>query len=111
MREAHLLLNDWARLTPRDALELLDAPYADERVRDYAVKCLSAMTDEELELYMLQLVQVLKFEQQHDSALAQFLLVRALQCPNVIGHLFFWYLRSEMHVEEVAERNGLLLEM
>ena len=88
----------------------------------------------------------------HDSALASFLLVRALQCPNVIGHLFFWYppllpaasnrnqsefgfhswirgfvdrawaeilmsawrpsryLRSEMHVVEIAERFGLLLE-
>jgi hypothetical protein len=51
------------------------------------------MSDEELELYMLQLVQVLKYEQFHDSALACFLMVRSLQCPNVIGHLFFWYLK------------------
>ena len=93
VREAHSLLADWGTLEPKDALELLDARYADERVRMYAVQCLDAMSDEELELYMLQLVQVLKYEQFHDSALARFLMVRSLQCPNVIGHLFFWYLK------------------
>jgi phosphatidylinositol-4,5-bisphosphate 3-kinase len=93
VREAHSLLADWGTLEPKDALELLDARYADERVRMYAVQCLDAMSDEELELYMLQLVQVLKYEQFHDSALARFLMVRSLRCPNVIGHLFFWYLK------------------
>jgi phosphatidylinositol-4,5-bisphosphate 3-kinase len=93
VREAHSLLADWGTLEPKDALELLDARYADERVRMYAVQCLDAMSDEELELYMLQLVQVLKYEQFHDSSLARFLMVRSLQCPNVIGHLFFWYLK------------------
>jgi hypothetical protein len=93
VHEAHSLLADWGSLEPKDALELLDARYADQRVRTYAVQCLYVMSDEELELYMLQLVQVLKYEQFHDSALACFLMVRSLQCPNVIGHLFFWYLK------------------
>eukprot|EP01051_Picozoa_sp_SAG22_P007470 SAG22_NODE_527_length_9437_cov_3.575712_10_plen_306_part_00 len=69
------------------------------------------MTDDELELYILQLVQVLKYEQDHDSPLACFLMVRALRCPNVIGHIFFWHLKAEMHMVEIAERYGLLLEM
>ena len=93
VHEAHSLLDDWGELTPKDALELLDARYADRRVRTYAVQCLYAMPDEELELYILQLIQVLKYEQFHDSPLACFLVVRSLMCPNVIGHLFFWYLK------------------
>eukprot|EP01045_Picozoa_sp_COSAG04_P022270 COSAG04_NODE_2493_length_4015_cov_3.067671_2_plen_1006_part_00 len=93
VQEGHSLLDDWDQLSTTEALELLDARYADQRIRTYAVKCLHAMTDEELELYMLQLIQVLKYEQFHDSALACFLMFRALQCPNVIGHLFFWYLK------------------
>ena len=93
MQEAHDLLDDWGSLSPKEALELLDARYADRRVRTYAVQCLAPMTDEDLELYILQLVQVLKYEQDHDSPLACFLMVRALRCPNVIGHIFFWHLK------------------
>jgi phosphatidylinositol-4,5-bisphosphate 3-kinase len=56
-------------------------------------------------------VQVLKYEQYHDSPLACFLMARALRCPNVIGHIFFWHLKAEIHVSYIAERYGLLLEM
>jgi phosphatidylinositol-4,5-bisphosphate 3-kinase len=94
---------------PSDALELLDAKFADERVRQFAVECLEQMTDSELSDYLLQLIQVLKYEPYHDSALLRFLLKRALR-NSTIGHSLFWYLKSEMHVEEISERYGLLLE-
>ncbi len=54
-------------------------------------------------------VQVLKFEPYHDSALARFLLKRALQ-SKVLGHYFYWYLRSEMDTHEFQQRFGILLE-
>lgn len=40
---------------------------------------------------------------------SKFLLFAALRSSR-IGHVFFWYLRSEMHVPEIAERYALLLE-
>ena len=62
-------------------------------------------------LAYVQLVQVLKYEQSHDSQLACFLLTRSILCPNLIGHVFFWHLKAEMHVPQIAERYGVLLEL
>lgn len=53
---------------------------------------------------------VLKYEARHDSALAHFLLRRSLHSPHLVGHTFFWCLKAEMHVPEVSERFGLLLQ-
>ena len=98
------------------------------------------MSDERLLLYLLQLVQVLKYEVFLDCDLARYLLTRALKNER-LGHFFFWYcsdcalilyssvcwstlsscvtiyhlvigrfLKSEMHLEDVNVRYGLLLE-
>ena len=48
---------------------------------------------EALEQILLQLVQVLKYEANHYSALAQFLLDRACLNEVRIGTRFFWYLK------------------
>jgi hypothetical protein len=79
------------------------------KIRDYAVSCLSSVKDKELQLYLLQLVQSLRYEAHHDSALARFLLSRALQ-NKLLGQFFFWHLKSEMHSVEVSERYSLILE-
>lgn len=100
----------WERLQPRDALELLDARYADTKVREYAVSCLATMTDTELKGCVLQLVQVLKYEPYHYSALSRFLLHRSLRCPHIIGHFVFWHLVAEMGNDNICERHGLLIE-
>eukprot|EP01133_Synstelium_polycarpum_P010564 gene10564-12289_t len=107
--EMHLLLARWPVLVPFDALELLDAKHVDRRVREYAVTCLESLEEEALCDILLQLVQVLKYERTHDSALARFLLRKALG-SRPIGHLFFWYLKADLHVANIAERFGLLLE-
>uniref|UniRef100_A0A452RJY4 phosphatidylinositol-4,5-bisphosphate 3-kinase n=1 Tax=Ursus americanus TaxID=9643 RepID=A0A452RJY4_URSAM len=65
--------------------------------------------DDELFRYLLQLVQVLKYESYLDCELAKFLLARAL-ANRKIGHFLFWHLRSEMHVPSVALRFGLIME-
>jgi len=110
VKDMHHLLSRWAPLKPVAALELLDAKFADASIRSHAVGCLEDMSDGELAMYVLQLVQVLKYEARHDSALARFLLRRALRCPHLVGHTFFWCLKAEMHVPEVSERFGLLLQ-
>ena len=110
------------------ALRLLDSDFPDEHVRMFAVRALETLSDEQLEDYLLQLVQVsqtnlsiyfssfychtvhwfnsgvllqaLKFEASHDSQLARFLLKKALT-NKTIGHFFFW---SEKQPEHLIER-------
>lgn len=53
---------------------------------------LSLHRDHELFQYLLQLVQVLKYESYLDCELTKFLLDRALS-NRKIGHFLFWHLR------------------
>jgi len=89
----HRLLNQWAELAPVDSLELLDADYADDKVREYAVSRIDTLDDNDLIDIMLQLTQVLKYEAWHDSALARLLITRALRSPTRVGNVLFWHLK------------------
>uniref|UniRef100_A0A7N8YCD2 phosphatidylinositol-4,5-bisphosphate 3-kinase n=1 Tax=Mastacembelus armatus TaxID=205130 RepID=A0A7N8YCD2_9TELE len=109
MAQLQALLQIWPKLSPRDALELLDFNYPDQYVREYAVCCLRDMSDEELLQYLLQLVQVLRYEPYYDCALTHFLLERA-QGNRKIGHFLFWHLRSEIHMPAVSVQFALILE-
>lgn len=93
----------------RIALECLSARHTDTFVRAYACRLLDELTNEPLVELLLQLTQALKLEPQHDSALARFLLRRAVCAPFSLGHRFFWILRAEMHTPGVAERYGVVL--
>eukprot|EP00818_Percolomonas_sp_WS_P000436 CAMPEP_0117450160 /NCGR_PEP_ID=MMETSP0759-20121206/8321_1 /TAXON_ID=63605 /ORGANISM="Percolomonas cosmopolitus, Strain WS" /LENGTH=1050 /DNA_ID=CAMNT_0005242665 /DNA_START=790 /DNA_END=3942 /DNA_ORIENTATION=- len=106
----HQLLEEWEDLDPISALELLDYNYPDSRVREYALSRLNLLSDEEIAPFLLQLVQTLKCELTHDSALARFLLERGLRSTQLIGHVMYWHLASEMHVPSIRERHGLILE-
>ncbi|KAJ8256327.1 hypothetical protein COCON_G00184790 [Conger conger] len=109
MAQLQALLQIWPKLSPRDALELLDFNYPDQYVREYAVACLRLMSDDELSQYLLQLVQVLRYEPYYDCALTRFLLERA-QANRKIGHFLFWHLRSEIHMPAVSVQFALILE-
>ncbi|XP_069097265.1 phosphatidylinositol 4,5-bisphosphate 3-kinase catalytic subunit delta isoform isoform X1 [Pleurodeles waltl] len=103
------LLQSWKELSVLSALELLDFSFPDRYVGSFTISCLKKLTDEDLCQYLLQLVQVLKYESYLDCDLTRFLLARALG-NRKIGHFLFWHLRSEMHVPAVAVRFGLILE-
>ncbi|XP_071945035.1 phosphatidylinositol 4,5-bisphosphate 3-kinase catalytic subunit alpha isoform-like isoform X1 [Antedon mediterranea] len=109
--QLYVLLKDWPRnINVETALCLLDCTYADVGVRQFAVECLShSLSNDELLQYLLQLVQVLKYESYLDNPLARYLLRKSLQNQR-IGHFFFWHLRSEMHKRSVSRRFGLTLE-
>jgi len=109
IQEMYMYLEKWTRIKPVDALELLDARYPDPKIRSYAVACLERLPSAEMEDYLLELVQVLKYECYHDCALSRLLLKRALIYKR-IGHFFYWYLKSEINQPKVSERFGLLLE-
>uniref|UniRef100_A0A3Q3J9D2 Phosphatidylinositol 4,5-bisphosphate 3-kinase catalytic subunit gamma isoform n=1 Tax=Monopterus albus TaxID=43700 RepID=A0A3Q3J9D2_MONAL len=85
------------------AMQLLDCHYSDTQVRSMAVRKLETLEDDDVLRYLLQLVQAVKFEPYHDSALVRFL--------KRIGHFLFWFLRSEiaqsMHYQQ---RYAVLLE-
>ena len=85
-KQAAQVLSRWTQIDVDDALELLGPTFDSQVVRAYAVERLRKSDDEELLLYLLQLVQALKYEHisadsaqdaTQDSSLAQFLIARA----------------------------------
>ncbi|KKY23255.1 putative phosphoinositide 3-kinase [Diplodia seriata] len=102
-RQAVQLLSKWTDIDVDDALEILGPMFDHPAVRSFAVDRLRKADDGELQLYLLQLVQALKFEPvetdsegeptQH-SSLARFLINRA--SGNLrLGTFFHWYLMVE----------------
>ncbi|XP_059505694.1 phosphatidylinositol 4,5-bisphosphate 3-kinase catalytic subunit gamma isoform isoform X2 [Stegostoma tigrinum] len=81
VEEVHWLFDHWnpPELDIAIALELLSINIADEKVRTLSVQRLEEVDNGHLLRYLLQLVQALKFEPYHDSALARFLIRRALR--------------------------------
>lgn len=106
-RQVIALLPKWAEIDVDDALELLGPGIKTQAVRAYAVDRLRKADDEELLLYLLQLVQALKFEAHagkdndggvEDSSLASFLIVRS--AANLkLGNFLHWYLMVELDDE------------
>ena len=81
---------------PEEALALLDGQFGDIKVRIFAVKKLTMLTDSKIALLMPQLVQALKYELFHSSPLAEFLLEKSLNNTRVVGHALFWQLRANL---------------
>ena len=83
-------------MMPEEALALLDGEFGDIKVRIFAVQKLAMLNDSQIALFMPQLVQALKYELFHNSPLAEFLLEKALSNTRVVGHAFFWALKSNL---------------
>ncbi|KAB0802749.1 hypothetical protein PPYR_04935 [Photinus pyralis] len=62
VRQALQMLEVWAPMDIEDALELLSPNFQHPTVRKYAISRLQQAPDEDLMLYLLQLVQALKYE-------------------------------------------------
>lgn len=130
----------WTEVDTDDALELLGPNTVDSRVRAFAVRQLNRADDDviipfptlfvfvdghgqELMLYLLQLVQALKFESAasdqrssrsttsaisyDDSGLSDFLISRGVK-NHVLGNRLYWYLMVEVALEDrmVAKMYG-----
>ncbi|KIY68853.1 atypical PIKK PI3K protein kinase, partial [Cylindrobasidium torrendii FP15055 ss-10] len=109
------LLPQWTEIDIDDALELLGPSTVDSRVRAFAVKQLSRADDDELLLYLLQLVQALKFESAaseqrtsrqaanaisyDDSGLTDFMIFRGVK-NAILGNRLYWYLMVEVALED-----------
>ena len=96
-KQAIDLLSAWVSIDVEDALELLSPDFIDPTVRSFGVSQLRRADDDELQLYLLQLVQALKFErleQRQESSLVQFLIERGIANPT-LGNSLYWYLMVE----------------
>lgn len=102
-QQAIHMLSKWTEIDVDHALELLGPMIVHPAVRAYAVDRLRKADDEELLMYLLQLVQALKFEHvesedpedtAQDSSLARFLISRAVGNSR-LGNFLHWYLMVE----------------
>lgn len=102
-KQAIQVLSRWTEIDVDDSLELLGPSFSNPGVRSYAVDRLRKSGDSELLLYLLQLVQALKYEHisiddeqdsTKDSSLARFLIQRAA-ANFMLGNYFHWYLMVE----------------
>ncbi|KAF7559360.1 hypothetical protein G7046_g4804 [Stylonectria norvegica] len=102
-KQAIQVLSRWTEIDIDDALELLGPSFDNSAVRSYAVERLRKADDQELLLYLLQLVQALKYEHisadsaadsTQDSSLACFLIQRAA-LNFMLGNYLYWYLMVE----------------
>ncbi|KAK3943137.1 kinase-like domain-containing protein [Diplogelasinospora grovesii] len=102
-KQAVQVLGRWIDIDVDDALELLGPTFDNSAVRAFAVERLRKADDDELLLYLLQLVQALKYEHispqsghdvTQDSSLARFLISRATN-SFMLGNYFYWYLMVE----------------
>ncbi|CAM1502259.1 Fc.00g042430.m01.CDS01 [Cosmosporella sp. VM-42] len=102
-KQAIKVLGLWTEIDIDDALELLGPSFDNSAVRSYAVDRLRKADDQELLMYLLQLVQALKYEHistdsaeesTQDSSLARFLIQRAA-ANFKLGNYFHWYLMVE----------------
>ncbi|EEB05119.1 phosphatidylinositol 3-kinase Pik3 [Schizosaccharomyces japonicus yFS275] len=102
VHQAISLLSSWTEISIDDALELLGPSFKHPKVRAYAVSRLRTATNEELLLYLLQLVQALRYENTEkqsendpDNSLSSFLVSRAANSKNICNYLY-WYLLVEI---------------
>lgn len=124
--QAAELLEQWRKRSPievTDALKLLgkQVAYQTNVVRAYAIDTLAAAPDEELSLYLLQLVQALKFENIQEtgvnqvssatdpvSSLATFLVGRAAKNIQLANYLY-WRVKESRIVIVHYGNNDLTL--
>ncbi|KAG2131308.1 putative atypical/PIKK/PI3K protein kinase [Suillus bovinus] len=101
------LLPMWTEVDTNDPLELLGPGTGNSRVRVFAVQQLIRADDEELLLYLLQLIQALKFESAASEQRLNFLIVHGVQ-NHILGNQLYWYLIVEVELEDrvVAKMYG-----
>ncbi|CAI0434663.1 unnamed protein product [Linum tenue] len=105
-KQALELMGKWETIDVSDALELLSPLFESEeveQVRAYAVSVLERADDEELQCYLLQLVQALRFERTDKSRLSQFLVQRSVNNIELASFLR-WYVAVEFHDHAYTKR-------
>ncbi len=121
-------MRQWDPIDLEDSLELLSFRFRlVPEIRSYAVERLKAASDEvctifpnlasianeslqELLTYLLQLVQVLRYDKAHGTSdLGRYLIDQAL-ANHVIANYLYWYLKVELNDEDYKQYYQQLLD-
>ncbi|XP_002169644.4 phosphatidylinositol 4-phosphate 3-kinase C2 domain-containing subunit alpha isoform X1 [Hydra vulgaris] len=108
VNDIHMVLALWGRVPPEEALIFLQADFPDKIVRETAVLWLNELTDDDLYDFLPELVQALKYEAYHKSALANFLIKRSLSSPR-LTHFLFWHLKYYIGDIQFGQRFKIVL--
>lgn len=94
--ELYVMLEKWKPPSVAAALTLLGKRCTDRVIRKFAVEKLNEqLSPVTFHLFILPLIQALKYEPRAQSEVGMMLLTRAL-CDYRIGHRLFWLLRAEI---------------
>uniref|UniRef100_A0AC34Q3N6 Chromatin modification-related protein MEAF6 n=2 Tax=Panagrolaimus sp. JU765 TaxID=591449 RepID=A0AC34Q3N6_9BILA len=108
--QAEKIINSWALINIYDVLELLGPDFTQPFVRKYAVSRLreSKSAEDEVLLYLPQLVQALRYEQTRDSRtdLASYLIDVASESA-VVANFLFWYLTVEIEATKMVSDSAV----
>ncbi|CCF59598.1 hypothetical protein KAFR_0H01890 [Kazachstania africana CBS 2517] len=110
------LMDSWAEIDIDDAIELLGPDFTNLSVRSYAVNRLKKASDKDLELYLLQLVQAVCFENLsvlNDKTNSEFQIVNTPASPNVVNSTMIQrYQKLERSVQssEDGQINDMTME-
>ncbi|CAL8086645.1 unnamed protein product [Orchesella dallaii] len=99
-KQALELLEKWAPMDVQDALELLGPQFSHPEVRSYAVQRLTQAPDDDLLLYLLQLVQALKYENIDLADSLDLSTMKEIQSPPLSDNI-----RSELNLGSLSEKD------
>ncbi|KAL5252566.1 hypothetical protein ACHWQZ_G015373 [Mnemiopsis leidyi] len=106
----YTLLLDWPPIDAVTALQCFLLDINDPHIREFAVYSLDRLlSDDMVCLYLLQLVECIKYDLYLDCALTRFLLRRALQ-NSTIGHYLYWHLKSQVESPLYGAQFALVIE-
>ena len=106
---AHLYIKRWAPLQVEDAIGLLDCRFPDLLIRELAINTLNKTSDENIELYMMQLCQCLFYENYLINPLADFLIEKSLSNQKLLGNKFYWTAKVGMENYLFRDRLSIIL--
>ncbi|XP_063678002.1 phosphatidylinositol 4,5-bisphosphate 3-kinase catalytic subunit beta isoform-like [Bolinopsis microptera] len=108
--QLYTLLLDWPPISVVTALQCFLHDINDPHIREFAVYSLDTLLPDDMVcLYLLQLVECIKYDLYLDCALTRFLLRRTLQ-NNTLGHYLYWHLKSQVDGRLYGAQFALVIE-
>ncbi|KAF2075791.1 hypothetical protein CYY_002924 [Polysphondylium violaceum] len=107
------LLENWPLVEPSFGLELLSSDFSDDIVRKKGVESINQWSDNDLAMYLPQIVQAVKYEDNHFSPLSTFIVKRSICNPFIIGQSCFWLCCNQVNASNklhVVTRYRLIME-
>eukprot|EP01132_Coremiostelium_polycephalum_P010332 gene10332-12685_t len=102
--EVYEVIRDWPEIDPSYGLELLSSDFIDDKIREKGVESINTWNDDDLSLYLPQVIQAVKNESSHYSALVCFILKRSFSNPVKIGQSAFWQCSNEINIENYGKQ-------